>query len=228
MMVTTTLFKIIQSELMKDGKNEIIEKDDKKYFDPPLDFLWFDKEKQFVNKILRYDEDVEKIVNDLFADLTLDDPEHDKHFKRSFVNRFSDRQINRQTVESFKMQLVSTFLNRQDFLNRLYKDMDLYVTQSSKTDQTNTQLNEQTNTTDNRSAFADLPQSNVNLDVDNTNMTHATDNTISRNKQKNEQTTDGETKSDYKSYSLDELFKTNGILDEVLQEFDHKCFLQVW
>jgi hypothetical protein len=38
-----------------------------------------------------------------------------------FLYRFINRQINRQTVESFKMQLLYTFLNHQDFLNRLEK-----------------------------------------------------------------------------------------------------------
>jgi len=227
-MVTTTLFKYVQSELIKDGNNEIVEHDESGYFDPPLNFLWFDDEKQFINKIIRYDEDVEKIVNDLFAGLSLDNEVYDKHFKRTFINRFGIRQINRQTIESFKMELVSTFMIHQDYINRMYEDMDLFITQSGKTEQQNTQLNDGSTITDSRSAFADLPQSHVNLDVDDTNMSSATDNTISRNKQKNNSTTDGETVTDYKSYDLDQLFKSSGVLEQVLNEFDRKCFLQVW
>src|SRR5699024_5058452 len=63
-------------------------------------------------------------------------------------------------------------------------------------------------------------------------MDHATDNTISRNKQKNKQETEGETsgktESENKTYQLDELLKSNGLLEQVYDIFDRKCFLQVW
>ncbi|MDN6629987.1 MAG: hypothetical protein L0K90_01870, partial [Staphylococcus equorum] len=116
--ITTTLFKFIQSELIKAEHHEIVKKDTSKYFKPELDFLWFDDELQFTTKILKYDEDVQKIVNDLFSNIKLDNKEHDEHFKKSFILRFINRQINRQTIESFKMILVSTFLTNMDYINR--------------------------------------------------------------------------------------------------------------
>ena len=59
-------------------------------------------------------------------------------------------------------------------------------------------------------------------------MKSADDNTISRNKQKNNQQTDGTTKGTSKEYQLDQLLKTNGLLDTILDDFDRKCFLQFW
>ena len=219
-MKTTTLFKIIQSELLKEGFNEFVDEDG--------NLIFFDSEHQFTSKILSYDEDIKNIVNDLFSYYQLDDQVFDEQFKKMFLYRFINRQINRQTVESFKMQLLYTFLNHQDFLNRLAKDLDQYLTNATEQEQINQQLTDGTTTNDNRQAFASLPQTNVNIDVNDTNMKSADDNTISRNKQKNNQQTDGTTKGTSKAYQLDQLLKTNGLLDTVLDDFDRKCFLQFW
>src|SRR5699024_8141846 len=147
-----------------------------------------------------------------------------------------NRQINRQTVEAVKMELLSTLISNETFINTLYDDLDKYIEQTNttngETNQINKELNDRSTTTDNRQACADLPQSSTNLDVDNTVMDHATDNTISRNKQKNKQETEGETsgktESENKTYQLDELLKSNGLLEQVYDIFDRKCFLQVW
>ena len=219
-MKTTTLFKLIQSELIKEGFNEFVDEDG--------NLIFFDSEHQFTSKILSYDEDIKNIVNDLFSNHQLDDQVFDEQFKKMFLYRFINRQINRQTVESFKMQLLYTFLNHQDFLNRLAKDLDQYLTNATEQEQINQQLTDGTTTNDNRQAFASLPQTNVNIDVNDTNMKSADDNTISRNKQKNNQQTDGTTKGTSKAYQLDQLLKTNGLLDTILDDFDRKCFLQFW
>src|SRR5699024_362516 len=192
-MKTTTLFKLIQSELLKEGLNEFVDEDG--------NLIFFDSEHQITSKILSYDED-----------------------KKMFLYRFINRQINRQTVESFKMQLLYTFLNHQDFLNRLAKDLDQYLTNATEQEQINQQLTDGTTINDNRQAFASLPQTNVNIDVNDTNMKSADDNTISRNKQKNNQQTDGTTKGTSKAYQLDQLLKTNGLLDTILDDFDRNCF----
>src|SRR5699024_12562035 len=123
-------------------------------------------------------------INYKFSGVSINKKENDKHFKKSFLSRFVNRQINRQTVEAFKMELLSTFISNETFINTLYEDIDKYIEQTNTTNgdtnQINKQLNNGSTTTDNRQAFADLPQSSTNLDVDNTIMDHATDNTISR------------------------------------------------
>src|SRR5699024_1964099 len=227
-MVTTTIYNIIQSELIKKGYNEFVDDND--------NLVFFDDDHQFMTKIISYDDDVSEIVDDLFNGMSLEDNEHDHHFKKTFLYRFINRQINRQTIESFKLEMLSTFLMNKDYINRIYSDMDEYITQKqtneSENEQTNKQVNDGSTTTDNRSAFADLPQSSTNLDVNNTVMKYPSDNTISRNKQTNNSETDGETKgknkSENRSYQLDELFKTNGVLEQIYNIFDVKCFLQIW
>src|SRR5699024_3385231 len=187
-------------------------------------------------KILRYDEDVSDIIDYIFSGVSLNKEEHDKHFKKGFLSRFVNRQINRQTGEAFKMELLSTFISNETFINTLYEDLEKYIKQTNTTNgatnHSNKQLNDASTTRDKRRAFADLPQSSTNLDVENTVMDHATDNKVSRNKPKNKQETEGETsgktESENKTYQLDELLKSNGLLEQVYDIFDRKCFLQVW
>ena len=228
MMRTTTLFNYFQSELIKRGYNEFVDNDG--------NLVFFEKEHQFTTKILSYDNDVSEIVNELFNGVTLDDPIHDKHFKKAFLYRFINRQINRQTIESFKMELLSVYMSNQTYINMVYNDLEKYIHQKSMSTSENEQVNNQNNTgtttSDNRSAFADLPQSTANLDVNNTVMQYPSDNTISRNKQTNQQQSEGsttnETNAENRSYQLDELLKSNGVLENILNIFDIKCFLQVW
>jgi hypothetical protein len=218
----------MQAELINRGFNEIV--------DVHGNLVFFDDDHQFMKKIFSYDDDVAEIVDELFSGMTLNDPTFDQHFKKGFLYRFINRRINRQTVEAFRLELLSTFLSSESYINRIYADVDKYLEQTTITDQTNKQTNKQKNEgstlTDNRSAFADLPQNNVQIDVDSTIMESASDNTISRNKQRNTQDTEGETAGESfgenKSYKLDELFKTNGLLENIYNKFDRKCFLQVW
>lgn len=226
--VTVTIYNIIQSELIKKGFNEFV--------DDQGNLVFFDTDHQFMTKIFSYDKDVAEIVNQFFTGLSLKNTEHDKHFKKAFLYRFINRRINRQTVEAFRLELLATFLSNQDYINRIYSDVDLFLTQTARSDQQNKQSNKQKNdgstTSDNRSAFSELPQNNVQLDVNSTVMSSANDNTISRNKQTNIQETDGltagESTGENKAYQLDELFKTNGLMERIYNVFDVKCFLQVW
>ena len=258
-LTTTTLYKIVQSELYSLGHdNEIVDK--------AGNLVFFDNKFQVMSKIMSYDENIKNIVNHLFNGYGLEKSEHDTHFKKMFFYRFINREINRQTVESFMFELMSTFLTNQDYINRVYDDMEKYILAYSETNQDNTQdsndlktsnsknnysnINESTSTgnttTDNRQARSDLPQNSVNLDVNNTVMRSANENDISRNKQNNnqtnkdEQTSSNETEnkdqseshssgvsnSISKTYQLDQLFKTNNVLERIMNEFDKKCFMQ--
>ena len=258
-LTTTTLYKIVQSELYALGHdNEIVDKEG--------NLVFFDNDFQVMTKVMSYDNDVKGIMDHIFNGLQLTDPAHDQHFKQTFFYRFINREINRQTVESFMFELISTFLTNQDYINRIYNDMEKYILGYSETNQDNNQdsndlktsnsknnssnISESTSTgkttTDNRQARSELPQSNINLDVNNTIMQSANENDISRNKQNNDQTntdeqtsinetenqdqseshSSGESNSISKTYQLDQLFKTNNVLDRIMNEFDKKCFMQ--
>lgn len=226
--MTTTLYNYIRSELIKKDLNEFV--------DDNGNLIFFEEEHQFLTKILSYDADVSSIMDKLFTGVSLDTREFDEHFKKGFVSRFLERRINRQTIEAFRLQLLSTFLTNKRYINVIYADLDKYIHQESANEQINSQKNQQKTDgealTDNRQAFANLPQNNVQLDVNSTVMESASDNTISRNRQTNNQNSmtfaDGETTMQNRSYQLDELLKLNGLEERIYNEFDRKCFMQIW
>ena len=228
MTMTTRLFNIIQSELINNGVDEFVDENGK--------LIFFDNDKQITRKILLFDNDVQRVVNELMLGIELENPEYDMHFKKAFVYRFINRRINRQTKEDFQFQLLTTFLSQQNYINAVYNDLEKYISQQSDSKQTNNQKNTQTNTSvsnnDSRSAYANLPQSNVNLDVDNTNMNTADDNTVSRSKQSSENTNTNNTSGDNSSvsnqYKLDELVKSSSLFKNILDVFDVNCFMQIF
>ena len=225
---TTTLNEYINGELMRMGKDEFINNGK---------LTIFDEEFQFIQKIIKFDEDVYKIVNEkIFKNLKFEDEKVDKHFKKSFITRFLDREINRQTIEAFASQVVYITLTHEEYINTVfstefYKYLEQHVdfnndyvgntienstehgetkqTQDSNTkdnysDTSNTTHSDTTNgkggsTDDNRSANATLPQSEVNINVDNTNLNYADENNISRNKNTNFNDTETSGKSETKS-----------------------------
>lgn len=210
---TATIYDLLESELMKTGMNE--------YVDENGQLIFFDSEYSIMSKILAYEDDIYQLMTKkFFIGQRLQDEEMDKKFKKAFLHRFLHREINRQTIEAFATQVVYTFLANEDFINRIYSDLDQYLLGKTTSNQDSTN----TSTTDNRSAFSQLPQNNVHLDVDSTVMTTANDNTISRNKQATTQNQQNENSQ----YKLDELYKINGLIDMILDKFDIKCFLQTW
>lgn len=226
--MTVTLYDYICSELINQGKNEFVNEQG--------DLIFFEEESQFMTKVLMYDEDVSNLVDKLFTGVSLQQREQDLHFKKTFLARFANRHIGRQTIEAFRMQLLQTFLTNHRYLNSVYGELDKYIQGQTYNEQINAQKNQQKNDgstlTDNRQAYANLPQNNVQLDLDSTTMDYANDNTISRNKQTNNQNsmtfTDGETSGSSYSFKLEELFKSKGIEEDIFNEFDRKCFKQTW
>jgi len=275
-MVTTTLFKIIQSELIKVGRNEFegTEKQTSLFDFGTFDF--FKNDLQFTSKLFSYDDDIKLIVNWLFNNFSLDDPEHDEHFKKMFIYKFVNRQIQKQTIESFKYDLAYVFLSKKDYINRIYKDGEKYLhrlnlsegnsnsNSESNTDDDNTSVSKynsvnrdnstskiDSNSTD-RKATSNLPNSTLsfNLDSDTFNNPSTADagknkslsNTINSgenttentnevtNTGKNKNVTTGSSHDDgmNKSYTLDDIFKYNNVFENIMIDFDKKCFLQIW
>lgn len=214
---TVTLYEYLESEWFKNGGNDFFEGAEFTL----ENITYFNDEKKFMKKVLQFDDDVKTLLNDkLFMGLELSDTQKDDLFKKTFLQRFVHREINRQTIDAFISQLTYTFLAHQDFLNRIYNDMDQYLLGKN----TSSQQQDNHTHTDNRSAYSELPQDNVQLDVNSSIMLSAKDNTISRNKQVGTQ----QQTTDTTQYSLDGLLKINGLIDTVMNEFDVKCFLQTW
>jgi len=211
-------------------------------------FDFYKDEMQFTTKLFKYDDDIKQIVNWLFSNMTLEEEEHDEHFKKMFIFKFLNRQIQKQTIESFKYDLGYTFMSRQGYLNRIYRDGDKYINRLNENvsntnskgktiTQSDNKDNNQSETTD-RGADSNLPNSTLTFNLDN----NVFDNPSSANARKNKsinsstatskQSSDNEyednNESQSNTYTLDDLIKSSYLLDDVLKEFDKKCFLQIW
>lgn len=206
---TTTINEYLNSELSRMGLNETVN-------DGKLTF--FDEEFQFIQKIIKYDDDVHDIVTrKIFKGFHLPNVETDKHFKQAFVTRFLDREINRQTIEAFASQVMYISITHDNYINEVFsKDFMMYVNNTTFSESvetgnmigqtlndTNTTNNaksqshekyvgnetnetvrhhEETDVNENRTATATLPQSEVNLNVDNDELKYADENTITKTK----------------------------------------------
>lgn len=258
---TTTLMEIIQSELQHAGFNEFVNDGE----------LTFDKQSfQFIQKVLNFDDDVKKIVDDVFfKGFRFNDERIDRYFKQSFTTRFLDREIGRQTVEAFASLVLYETLIREEYIftvfgDELYKYLENHVDFNS--DEIQNQINEETkddtqnenykddttsngtNISDDREATTSLPQSEININVDNDVLTYADDNTISKNKTESNddenrtgnrdttgntktngtQDTTGNQKSLQKTYLMENLEKLYSIRERLFHDYDKKCFLHIW
>lgn len=274
---TTTMNEFITSELKRQGLSEFVN-DGKLTFNNP--------EYAFIQKILFYDEDVQKIVDDkIFKGFKFKDDATDKSFKEVFVSRFLDREISRQTIEAFASQVLYVTLTHQEYIytifsSELEKYLQQHVTNHSEDEgnedekQNHNQTSkENENSTGNekqkhdqnvqgdsydqhREAQATLPQTEVNINVDNDELEFADTNTIYKDKNNNNQdtkgnqttdTTDdsertGEQKQDSdrnldtnskhseitKSYYIQNLQQIYDLKTRVFEDYDRHCFLQIW
>lgn len=209
---TVTLFDILKSELINQGHSEF-------YHNNRI--VFYDDEYAFIKKIMTFDTDVYKIVDKLlFLEIGLETKESDKKFKQTFVNRFLNKQINRQTVEDFTSQVVHTFLEHYDYLNNYYKNIDRMLSGEhiQKTNTNNHQV------ADNRMLQSTTPQTNINLNVDDSVLEYGDNNTINKNKQ----TSNNESNLESNNFNVDHLIKSKDLLNNIFIEFDKNCFLQVF
>jgi len=258
---TTTLMEIIQSELQNNGFNEFVNNGK----------LTFNNEDYaFIQKVLRFDDDVKKIVdNTFFKGFKFNDERIDRYFKEGFTTRFLDREIGRQTVEAFASLVLYETIIREDYIftvfgSELYKYLENHVDfnvdeienqiseentdeVSNETSNNNTSSNGKS-VSDDREATSSLPQSEMNINVDNDVLTFADDNTISKNKTTNEDETDinserdttgntktngtqdttGNQKSLQKTYLMENLEKLYTTRERIFNDYDKKCFLHIW
>lgn len=274
---TTTLMEIIQSELQNKGHNEFVN-------NGRLSF--YDNEYTFIQKVLQFDDDVKKIVDHtIFKGFKFNDERIDRYFKEAFTTRFLDREIGRQTVESFASQVLYQTIVREDYIftifgSEVYKylenhvDYDMQSTgtmneneiQNTKNEQQQTNKGTEKNKGDvsskgsnissDRELSSTLPQSQINLNVDNDTLAYGDNNNISKNKtnttndeksnsnrdttgetnansnedskRDTEQDTTGTQKSLQKTYLLENLDKIYTMREKLFNDYDKKCFLQIW
>ena len=217
-------------------KSKLIEKGLNEFISDTGELILFDNEFQFTTKILKFDDDIKQITNELFNQLMLEDDFKDNHFKRNFLMKFIHRKIGTQTIEMFQMELMTTFLTYEHYINSLYNDLEKYILNEniSNSESTGDSSDESisNNVTKNRQAFTTLPQNNINIDLNNDVLRSADDNTISNNSTDSATTNtsqnNSESMNNSKSYNLDQLVKSNHLFNNILDEFDKRCFYQLF
>jgi len=240
---TPNLYDVIHSELDLRGFNELENNGKWTFHDPSFSFM---------KKISDYDKDIQDIMEGLiFKGERLIDENADKHFKKTFLLHFLNKSINAQTIEDFSMKVRTTFLMNDEFINHIY-DINSFLTNEQTSEQTgendsitkgktkNEQTGKNEGVNENRNARTDLPQSQVNVNLDDTELDYANEFNLSKSKDgatnentsigENENETIGKTKGNTisRQYSMDNLIKIKGLLESVFIEFEKNCFMQVF
>lgn len=211
MKTTASLMDIIQTELINNGLNEFVNViNGKKQINYAHDNF------KFIRKVAQYDEDVQRVVNEMFfMNFKLQNDKADLFFKHSFVTRFLDREIANQTVDLFANHLVGQMITDEPFIINLYENMDKYLISYNDNDNvnntdsisdvknenetnSNTISNSDTHDGFNR-ANADLPQDNTDLDLNKNSVDYANNIDVNRGYNNNKSNTvnneQGNTKS---------------------------------
>lgn len=205
---TTTMFKMTRSKLIKLGFNE-------NFNDGKLTLG--QREYAYLTKMMRFDDDIYTIVTEYyFAYFSFSDLEVDRKFKKLFFTKFLQYDINAQTMESFSLDVNYTSQMLEDYIIKLYKDLDKFLSNDTVVKGNRVA----TTTDDNRTLQTDLSDDNINLDVDETVLDYGHTNTINRSKNlgvSNDETTSSR-------FSVDEFIKSQSLLDDVLSIYGKNCF----
>lgn len=211
---------ILQTELLKQGKNEFFNNGE---------YTGDNNKFRFIQKAMRYDEDVEKITTEVFfAGYTFPTPEVDKFIKKMFINKFLNRQIGRQTVEDFASQVVYTSLSYEQEIEILYKNYENFVIHNNETESTTTGTGSNESLSENRDLRSTLPQDKINLDLNSFEMDYGDENNIAKSADKSTNNNEQTTITNSKSYDANALKAFSGAWDRYLKEYDRRCFLQTW
>ena len=213
---TTTIEEIIRSELNNRCFNEFFNNGQ---------ITALNKDYSFIQKMIKFDDDVKSIVDEMFfLNFKFDDETIDKKFKKMFVDRFLNREIKYQTVEAFASRLIYYVMAHEDYIRYVFTEIENYLTGKS-TSQDNSS-NHEKSTNEYRALTSTLPQTEVNMNVDNDHMDYADTNNIS--KTKDEKDAEAESHNQSNSYDLNVLQEIYNMRNLIFMDIDKECFLQVW
>lgn len=211
MKTTITLNELVTSELIKEGYNE--------FFNNGR-FTGTNEQYAFIQKMLRYDEPVRKIIDKFFLDFKFVDEKLDTMFKRAFLMKFHNREFRYQTIEDVSAQLLFYMLTHETEIETLYNSYEKMLTKTSET----TSTGKSTSIQDNRHMTSKFPDTEVNIDLSDDTLDYADTNDIGKNKQDS----DSNNHSQSTSYDPEVFFKFSGIWEKYFDEIDGQCFLQKW
>lgn len=203
---------ILTDYLKRKGKNELYNNNQ---------LTRFNTDYAFTRKVMLFDDDIYKAVSYLlFGDFYFKYEDVDKHFKKVFINKFKNRQIKKQTTDSFISEMLGIIFIYEDYLYYLYNNKDNLLVGKSVSTGTSQSIGENKH----RDANVELSDSTPNFDLQNDIIQNAKSSSAYVSNDKN----NAENYSDNINYSFNNLEKFRNNLDYVFNKIDKKCFCQVF
>ena len=143
-----------------------------------------------------------------------------ERFEREFLQRFINRVIKHQTVDLFSTYLASFVSEYQELINYTYDKYDMLVKGQVET----VSNNNSTSTNKSNSIYSNLPQNQINMNLDIDTLDYADDNTISKSRATNS----GTDKSTSSSYDIDALGKISTLKEQIFKDMDSLLFSQLY
>ena len=142
-----------------------------------------------------------------------------ERFEREFLQRFINRVIKYQTVDLFSTYLASFISEYQELINYTYDKFDMLVTGQVET----VSNNNSTSTNKSNSIFSNLPQNQINMNLDIDTLDYADDNTISKTRATNS----GTDRSTSSAYDIEALSKISALKEQIFNDMDSLLFSQI-
>ena len=143
-----------------------------------------------------------------------------ERFEREFLQRFINRVIKYQTVDLFATYLASFVSEYQELINYTYDKYDMLVTGQVET----VSNNNSTSTNKANSIYSNLPQNQINMNLDIDTLDYADDNTISKSRATNS----GMDRSTSSAYDIDALSKITALKEQIFKDMDNLLFSQIY
>ena len=143
-----------------------------------------------------------------------------ERFEREFLQRFINRTIKYQTVDLFSVYLATFVSEYQELINYTYDKYDMLVTGQVET----VSNNNSTSTNKTNSIYSNLPQNQININLDIDTLDYADDNTISKSRATNSGT-DSSTSS---AYDIEALNKISALKEQIFKDMDNLLFSQLY
>lgn len=143
-----------------------------------------------------------------------------ERFEREFLQRFINRVIKYQTVDLFATYLASFVSEYKELINYTYDKYDMLVL--GQVDTVNN--NNSTSTNKSNSIYSNLPQNQINMNLDIDTLDYADDNTISKSRSTN----NGTDKSTSSAYDIDALNKISALKEQIFKDMDRLLFSQLY
>lgn len=143
-----------------------------------------------------------------------------ERFEREFLQRFINRVIKYQTADLFSTYLATFVSEYQELINYCYDNYDKLVL--GQVDTVNN--NNTTSTNKSNSIYSNLPQNQINMNLDIDTLDYADDNTITKSRGTNS----GTARSTSSAYDIDALSKISALKEQIFKDMNSLLFSQIY